>query len=243
VFRPDQALACRREVLAMRAAADGGVPVPDVCADGVWQDRPALLLSWCAGQPVLHALRDRPQDGEPLGTAFGAMQARLHRVAAPGALRQDGDRWIDWADPDEAPLKARLHALRPRGDALLHLDYHPLNVLTDGSQITGVIDWANALAGDPRADLARTVTILRVMPVPRAWQPTAARRVFARAWRRGYESVAGPSGDLGLFYAWAGAVMVRDLAPKLGRPGVWLEQRHLDRVARWTAWWKRRAGV
>jgi len=41
--------------------------------------------------------------------------------------------------------------------------------------------------------------------------------------------------------AWAGAVMLRDLAPKVGRPGVWLQSRHLDAVRRWTEAWKRRA--
>ena len=45
------------------------------------------------------------------------------------------------------------------------------------------------------------------------------------------------------FMAWAGAYMLRDLTPKLGQPGVWLEERHLARVRGWTAGWKRRAGV
>src|SRR5438132_39917 len=47
---------------------------------------------------------------------------------------------------------------RAPGAALLHLDYHLLNVMTDRSRVTGVLDWTNARAGDPRADLARTFT-------------------------------------------------------------------------------------
>jgi hypothetical protein len=39
------------------------------------------------------------------------------------------------------------------------------------------------------------------------------------------------------FYAWAGALMERDLRPKLGRPGVWLHERDLTRIRRWTEGW------
>lgn len=46
-----------------------------------------------------------------------------------------------------------------------------------------------------------------------------------------------------LFYAWAGTVMARDLAPKIGRPGVWLQPHHLERIRRWADRCKRRAGL
>jgi hypothetical protein len=44
------------------------------------------------------------------------------------------------------------------------------------------------------------------------------------------------------FYAWAGAMMEADMAPKLGREGVWLQARDLERIHRWTIAWKRKAG-
>src|SRR5258708_25725736 len=52
VFRAGEDDTCRREVEVMRAAAAGGISVPAVHAEGSWQDRPAMLLSWCAGQTV-----------------------------------------------------------------------------------------------------------------------------------------------------------------------------------------------
>jgi hypothetical protein len=39
------------------------------------------------------------------------------------------------------------------------------------------------------------------------------------------------------FYAWAGALMERDLRPKLGQPGVWLQESDLERIERWTRTW------
>jgi hypothetical protein len=38
-------------------------------------------------------------------------------------------------------------------------------------------------------------------------------------------------------------MMERDLRPKLGKPGVWLQPRDLARIHRWTLSWKRRAGM
>ena len=60
VFRAEQADICRREIAAMRAALEGGLPVPGIHAAGSWRDRPALLLSWCAGEPLILALQRRP---------------------------------------------------------------------------------------------------------------------------------------------------------------------------------------
>ena len=49
--------------------------------------------------------------------------------------------------------------------------------------------------------------------------------------------------DMALFYTWAGAVMLRDLSPRIGKPGFWLQDRHLDPVRAWRDTWKRRAGL
>ena len=42
---------------------------------------------------------------------------------------------------------------RPR--SLLHMDARPANVLTRAGKIQAVVDWANALVGDPQLELAR----------------------------------------------------------------------------------------
>ena len=43
----------------------------------------------------------------------------------------------------------------PEERALLHNDYWFENILADGGRVTGVIDWGNALYGDPLYDVAR----------------------------------------------------------------------------------------
>src|SRR5262245_36391373 len=52
VFRSEQAATCQCEIEAMEVARQAHVPVPTIRAAGAWQDRPALLLSWCPGVPL-----------------------------------------------------------------------------------------------------------------------------------------------------------------------------------------------
>ena len=232
----------------MTAARAHGLPVPEVLAQGVWQERPVVLLSWCPGKTLAAALQARPWTAWMLGRAFGEMQARIHAVPAPPELAASPHDWIRWAGAEAGPLEDRLQTLAPIPPRLLHLDYHPLNVLTDGAQITAVLDWTNTRAGDPRADFARTHTILRVQPLEPEPMRVPTRLVLwllSLGWRRGYEAVAGRLTDEGMapFYAWAGLLMVKDLTPKIGRPGIWLRESDLGGVRRWASIWQRRSAA
>ncbi len=44
--------------------------------------------------------------------------------------------------------------------SVVHMDYHPQNVLVEGPRVTGVIDWAGATTGDRHFDAATTSLIL-----------------------------------------------------------------------------------
>jgi aminoglycoside phosphotransferase (APT) family kinase protein len=125
------------------------------------------------------------------------------------------------------------------------MDFHPLNVMTNDRLVTGLLDWANVAIGDPRVDLARTVTVLRLAPSPPG-SPTpllrALRVVLELAWRTGYkrEHQSDPFRDMNPFYVWAAEWMEHDLAPKLGKPGVWLQPADIARIHSWAAARRRR---
>jgi hypothetical protein len=68
-----------------------------------------------------------------------------------------------------------------------------------------------------------------------------ARRLLARSWRRGYEQVAEALSDMAWFYVWAGAVMQRDLGPRMSDPQSWWQPQHLEHIKDWTAMWRQRA--
>jgi aminoglycoside phosphotransferase (APT) family kinase protein len=234
-----------RECAAMDAARAGGVPVPAVVARGEWDDRPVLVMDWCPGRMMLDDVRRRPWRAFAWGRRLGRVQASIHAAAVPDgepAIERD---WLAWIGTDDAALDRRLAEVR-EGRALLHLDLHPMNVLIDGDRISGVLDWANAAVGDPRADLARTWSLLRIAPVPPGLAHLlilAVRRALEAGWRRGYREVAGWPDDLAPFQAWAAEAMVQDLAPKLGRPGVWLLPEHIEELRRDAERWRSRVDL
>jgi Phosphotransferase enzyme family len=136
------------EVLAVSAAA-GHLPVPRVLGrlelDGVC----ALLLERVPGRPAGELALDRPGRAAAVGRACGQLHDALAEVACPPGLREV---------PGASCTKRRL----------LHLDLHPFNVLVDDDgEPTGVIDWANAAAGDPELDRARTWSLLTLDPAAR----------------------------------------------------------------------------
>jgi aminoglycoside phosphotransferase (APT) family kinase protein len=224
VFRREQAPVCRREALVMRALADLGLPVPRVHAEN--SETPALLLGWCPGVPILHEIKARPWRIWHLGVVMGQMHARIHAVQVSDALAK------------ALPSVPEIDHTRDRL-SILHRDYHPLNVMTDGHAVSGVLDWANVAVGDPRVDLARTVTLLRLAPLPPGTPQVLAlalRGILELAWRRGYRQAqpTDPFKGMDPFYVWAGDMMERDLQPKLGRPGVWLKESDLLHIRRWT---------
>ena len=242
VLRPEQAPVAKREAAAMATASAAGLPVPRVHAAGSWQDRPAMLLDWYPGRPVAHELPAHPWRAWTLGLQMGRTQAAIHALTVPDAFAETTP-WRNLAG-ENARLQTWLDRVPARGPSLLHLDYHPLNVMTDGRAITGVLDWTNARSGDPRADYARTLSILRLDAEVEGRLASIARlivRRFEHGWRQGYREAAGEPADLAPYLAWAGSVMQHDRA---SRPGVsgGLTPERLDRVRAWTGEWKGRAG-
>ncbi len=57
-------------------------------------------------------------------------------------------------------LYARAPRFRQAPASLVHMDYHPLNVVVKGMRVAGVIDWVNTDVGDRHLDAAMTAAIL-----------------------------------------------------------------------------------
>ncbi len=245
VFSSEQQDIATKEGQLMPLLGSLGFPVPGVRAAGHWGRRPALLIDWVEGDTFTAAMKRRPWRAVALGECFGRAQAQLHALKIPPerlptALRNPKHSWIDWSHPDERGLRAELYRLRFERQVLIHLDYHPMNALTDGDHVSAVLDWSNARVGDPRADVARTECILALTPRSGASEAVLAR-LFMRGWRRGYREVHGPLQDMPLFRAWAGAATLADLLPHRNTRG--FPETFFAAAQRWTERWKERAGV
>ncbi len=180
--------------LAAATAVAAVLPVPGVLDRAEVDGETAVLLERLPGRPVFEVARCSPGLASALGLACAAVHQTLASLPAPAGLRAVP------GSPAGLPASA--------GPRLLHLDLHPLNVLAnDDGQLTGVLDWANAAAGHPDLDRARTWSILTLDPVARARRSEPALAALADAWLEGGElAQADPAAR-----AWACRFMARDL--------------------------------
>lgn len=219
LFGPGKQVPADREAAAMRAARANGVPVPEIVASGAVGDRPVLVTSFVPGHLAADAIFANPANAAELGAALGHTLGQIHLIPAPD-LGRPPDAWLDLGGDAIAPLRPLL-ATVPDGDRLLHLDYHPRNVLVEGTIVTGVIDWENTHAGPPHADLARTLAILHTMQLANLVPPEAAPVIetFSTSLVTAHDTVVGPSPLPGALTAWGLAMTAQDLAHQAGKPG------------------------
>ena len=208
IFRPGDAESAAHECQMMIEARQLPVPVPAVRASDTLGTRPVLLVDWCPGEVLGKSTRSRPWTALHLGQLFGELQAKLHLRGMRSAPESN---WIDFFGPVDQALHDSLREAEKDSTTVIHLDYHPWNIVFDGEAISGVLDWTNARFGDPRADLARTWTILRLVQRSGLRHPVrrGAEMLFERGWRQGYERSAGPQRQMPLFLAWAVGGLLR----------------------------------
>jgi aminoglycoside phosphotransferase (APT) family kinase protein len=197
-------------VAAMAAARDAGLPAPDLVA----RTEGAVLLTWLPGSQMLEVIARSPSSVRHWGVRAGELQRVLHAVTAPTRVTSVRS---DTGFPFRAGLS--VDGL-PDADSLLHLDWHPMNLLVDEGRgaISGIVDWDNARRGHALLDIARTEAILTLEPGLDTL-PHAVRRSlpeFLSAWASGYGPLAAEIPVA--CRRWAARVMLADL-----------ERRHLQR--------------
>jgi Ser/Thr protein kinase RdoA (MazF antagonist) len=169
-----------REVAVLDFVRARGVPVPAVVAcdqGGAVAGVPSVVLADVGGDPLTGT--------EPVFRQVGAHLRRLHDNVAIGFGAVDAANGLvgddaTWRQTLEGPAVALLPAVEaglvdaglltraksaidrfgPVLDGLecarlIHGDFTPRHVYADGSRITGIIDWGDAMAGDPAYDFGR----------------------------------------------------------------------------------------
>ncbi len=138
------------EARIMQYATEHGFPVPRI--EAVQANGCEIVMERVDGPSLLDVMARRPWKGGDSLRVLADLHDRLHRIAAP-----------DW-----------LPRLGADGDRLLHLDLHPANVLMSARGPV-VIDWPNACAGEPLADVALTYALLLCPRIP---APAPARQML-----------------------------------------------------------------
>jgi hypothetical protein len=144
-----------------------GYPVPFV--DEISDDGADLVLERIDGFSLDDAASKRPWTIRRHGATLADLHRRLHELEAP-----------PWLGP--APCG--------EGDRLLHLDLHPLNVMVTKKGPV-VIDWPNAVRGDPNVDVAVTWALMTAGEVESGRLIGAilgrARQVLISSFLRGFD--------------------------------------------------------
>jgi aminoglycoside phosphotransferase (APT) family kinase protein len=130
------------EAQTMEYARSHGYPVPAV--ESLSDDGFDLVMERLDGVSMLGTLERRPWRLRRCAAELADLHHRLHEIPAPP--------WLG-----DAPTG--------HGDRLLHLDLHPLNVMVT-SRGPVVIDWPNAVRGDPPVDVALTWVLMACGSVP-----------------------------------------------------------------------------
>jgi aminoglycoside phosphotransferase (APT) family kinase protein len=166
------------EVAAMDHARSQGFPVPSAQALSATD----IVMDRVSGRLMLADMMRRPWLLPRQASTLAELHDRLHAIEAP--------HWLP------APLG--------EGDALLHLDLHPENIILSGEGPV-VIDWSNAARGPAEADLALTWLILACSLPPssalRRAASLAGRRLFLDLFLRRFERdrVAAQLGSAGAY--------------------------------------------
>ena len=159
-------------VALLECLHQAALPIPYSITDrqgqaiGTLNDRPALL------QPLLAGAHVQQPDAQHCA-AVGDMLARLHQVSAGCGLTRQSDRGAEWMKREAAALRRyvssdasvllddairaleQVESLRERlPQAVLHADLFRDNVMFEGHELTGVIDFYNAASGSTLYDVA-----------------------------------------------------------------------------------------
>jgi aminoglycoside phosphotransferase (APT) family kinase protein len=171
----------RHEFEVQRFLRQCGYPVP---APVLWEERcdalggPFLLMEQIPGPTVLRRLVRRPWTVLAVAEQMAELQARLHRIPVqdfPHLAEPLADRGLN--EIEEIIRRYGFRSLNPGLDwlrdrlpeppatpGILHLDFHPLNLIHRPGHLPAVLDWDMADVGDPHADIATTLLFLRSGP-------------------------------------------------------------------------------
>ncbi|WP_225769206.1 phosphotransferase family protein [Inquilinus sp. Marseille-Q2685] len=192
-----------REASILALVETLGLPAPSVRGVGQIEGRWGIAMTRADGPSLADTMHRRPDQvpaclermarlqiaihGRP-GTHLGSLKARLAANIGRAGM------------PDEVLRRRLLDGLAalPEGDRLCHGDFHPWNILgPPGREM--VVDWLDACAGDPAADVCRSYVLIR---------PVAPD--LAAAYIDAYAAAAGESRDR--IFAWLPFVAAARLA-------------------------------
>jgi aminoglycoside phosphotransferase (APT) family kinase protein len=155
-----------REFAATRVAHAARLPVPRPFGEVTVGDRHGLVIARLEESRWLRRMRRWPGAVMVTLAEMARQHAALHQVAVPAGALPSTHEVLETriagslAGPRAIAAARAALAQLPRADRLGHGDLHLGNFMTTGGGLM-LIDWAQAMAGDPAADIARSELVMR----------------------------------------------------------------------------------
>lgn len=163
-----------RAVLELLGSQNLPVPRPLWAEEsGVFRG-PSIVLEWVEGDDLLV-----PADPLEASRKLAVTLAAIHAVEPDrdtsnllmAQTSMDGERPEGYSDhPLASAVDAKLNTLEPahRGTTIVHSDYWPGNTIWRNGDLAAVIDWEEAMLGDPMNDVAYCALDLRYLGLDHA---------------------------------------------------------------------------
>lgn len=145
---------------------EAGFPVPAVEEVVVVEGRPGIVFERVDGPSMWEQMLNAPIDLWRLTRALVDLQSDLHSSSAPAGLPDQRTRLrvnlsrAELLTEEDREVATQLVDGLPAGTALCHGDMHPRNILMSHRGMV-IIDWFDASAGNPVADIARSSLLIR----------------------------------------------------------------------------------
>jgi aminoglycoside phosphotransferase (APT) family kinase protein len=203
--------AVKDEILGLEEIGRLGVPSPKVHGYVNVDGKHGYIMDFVPGNSLLRELERAPLSLPALAREFGRIHSAINGMIVDtgvGDIKEGRRRCIQAAKGLPADQKDyALDLLRrlPDGNSVCHGDFNPSNVMLEGGKAV-CVDWGGLGKGDPVADVAHTMLILKNGQFPpgasRAQQGLmkAGRNWFARSYLSEYQKHKPV--DLGLLSDW-----------------------------------------
>ncbi len=143
-----------------------GISVPKVyeyiCIGG----RPGYIMEQAYGNSIVSIIEKKPYLTIRLSKIFGKSHWEINKIDAPIEIRllkeglKKGIKSVNCLDDEIIEYTLKLLSELPNGNSVCHGDYNPSNVIINSTK-TVFLDWGGVRKGDPTADVAHTLLILK----------------------------------------------------------------------------------
>ncbi len=146
-----------------------GLPIPKTGQLIEHSGRYGIIYERINGVSLLDKIMKNPLLVVKYSKQLANIHYKMHQTKVHGLFKyKDALEWnirrTELTDIQKSAVLQLLEQL-PEGETLCHADFHPGNIIVNNNRIC-ILDWMTAVKGQPAADVARTLFLLKDSALP-----------------------------------------------------------------------------